>query len=350
MGRNAPGWLSSWQLALVLLLSALGMGCSAPRAQRGEAYQQLQGEALGTTWSIRWRGGPQPAALQARVEALLAQVDAAMSTWRADSELSQVRSATGPVGVSVDTWLVVRAALDVAEATGGAFDPTVQPLVELWGFHGERRQQAPTLEELEAARAQVGWSRVRTGWMDGEPWVDAGGTALDLSAIAKGHAVDRLVQGVAGLGAADAMVEIGGEVRVLGEGPAGAWRIGVDRPEPGALPGHQLEAVVELRHGALATSGDYRNAYDLDGRRIAHTLDPRTGRPAGSAVASATVLAPDCRTADALATALMVLGPPGLERVERWPDVEALLLVAEAEGFVAQGTSGMERYVSSRHP
>ncbi len=345
-------------LALALLL-APGLSACAPDAGAPDAtatapapapVHDLAGEALGTTWRVKWLGAAEPDALRSAVESALAEVDASMSTWRDDSELSRIRAADGPVGVSVDTAHVVQAALELAAATGGAFDPTVQPLVELWGFHGERRATPPTDDELAAARAQVGWERVTVGWTDGSPWVDGGGTALDLSAIAKGHAVDRVSAALSARGVAHHMVEVGGEVRTAGAGPAGVWRVGVDRPEVGLAPGARLEAVVELTNGAVATSGNYRNAYDLEGRRVAHTLDPRTGQPASSNAASATVIAPDCRTADALATALMVLGTDGLALVERWPDVEAMVLVAEDGVFVPRATAGMKRFAPERHP
>lgn len=310
---------------------------------------QLGGSALGTTWTVKYaEKEAAEAEVKAAVDEALRAVDEAMSTWRSDSELSRLRAIDGPMVVSESTHEVVASALEVASASGGAFDPTVQALVELWGFQGARRQDLPSEEALEAARAQVGWERVRLGRNDdGQPWIDDGGTSLDLSAIAKGYAVDRVSHALSRLGLANHMVEVGGEVRAHGGGPSGAgWRLGIDRPEPGGLPGHRLEAVVRLTNSALATSGNYRNAYEIDGKRVVHTFDPRVGRPVESPVASATVVAPDCTTADAWATALMVLGPDvGMRLVEARPDMEALLLVAEGDQFRSVESSGMADFL-----
>jgi len=304
----------------------------------------LRGEALGTTWNVKWVGGGDPA-LDGVIEGVLQEVDAGMSTWRADSEISRIRAARGPVEVSEHTHAVVVAALSLAEQTGGAFDPTVQPLVELWGFHGERRAALPTEAELAAARARVGYQKVRVA--DSPSFsVDGGGTALDLSAIAKGHAVDRVAGALAERGHRDHMVEIGGEVRVAGRGPSGSgWRLGIERPEVGLAVGEALAAVAVLEDRSLATSGNYRNAYEIDGVAIGHTLDPRTGRPAEVEVRSATVVAEDCQTADGWATALMVLGREGLPLIERVPKLEALLLVPSSDGLVQVSTSGMEAHL-----
>jgi thiamine biosynthesis lipoprotein len=321
----------------ILPLLAIAACAPAPPATRA-----LVGEGLGTSWTVKWIGPvPAPEVEGAVVEAL-AGVDAAMSSWRDDSDLARVRAGTGPVEVRPETALVVEEALELAAWSGGAFDPTVQPLVELWGFHGDRRETLPTPEEIEAARARVGWERVRVGWADGRATVDAGGTALDLSAIAKGHAVDRVAAALSRLGVGSYMVEVGGEVRVSGPGPrGGGWAVGVDRPVVDADPGRDLAVVLEITGAAVATSGNYRNAVVLEGRRFGHIFDPRTGRPVQTPVLSATVVAPDCRTADGPATALVVLGEAGLARMEGLPDVEALVLVADGAGLARRATPGM---------
>ncbi len=318
-------------IALLLLWGCEGAGSLPP-------LQELRGEALGTTWMVKWRGGPDEQAARPDIEAALADVDRKMSTWRDDSELQAVRRGPGRVEVSEETWLVVDAALDLAEITGGAFDPTVEPLMELWGFRGQRRTAAPTEDEIAAVRERVGWQKVELGHDEGRAWIDAHGTALDLSAIAKGHAVDRVSQAMSALGATDQLVEVGGEVRAHGSGERGPWRLGVDRPEAGAAPGVDLVAVLEVVNGALATSGNYRNVYEVDGARLVHTMDPRTGRPHESVVASASVLAPDARTADGWATALMVLGPD-----QGMAAIEARLLIATPQGFEERRSSSLRR-------
>jgi thiamine biosynthesis lipoprotein len=265
-----------------------------------------------------------------------------MSTWRDDSELSAVRRGPGPVSVSEETAFVVREALGVAKASGGAFDPTVQPLVELWGFPGAPRTTMPSDQELSAARSQVGWAKVKVSEEAGQWTVDGGGTALDLSAIAKGHAVDRVSDALTGLGLTNHLVEVGGEVRGSGGGTTGfGWRVGVDHPDASSAPGSSLEAVIRLENLAMATSGNYRSAYVVEGETLGHTLDPRSGRPVTSDVLSATVVATDCRTADALATTLMVDPKWGMQLVKNRPDTEALLLERIGDELARRQTPGM---------
>lgn len=329
----------------MLLLTLLA--CVQPQAPTPPQTWMLTGESMGTTWMVKWAGVDRSAEVRPAVDDALRQIDLAMSTWKDDSEISRIRAAQVPVEVSVETAFVVDQALDLARMTGGAFDPTVQPLVELWGFHGQTRDTLPTQEELTEAMAHVGYDKVRVSWtLDGHPTVDAGGTALDLSAIAKGHAVDRVSAALSRLGLGTHMVEVGGEVRVSGPGASSdLWRVGVDRPIMGSLPGQDLQGVVSLVNGAVATSGNYRNARRIEGKDYGHTLDPRTGWPADTQVRSATVVAPDCRTADGLATALMVLGEEGLPLVEGLADTEVLLLIGE-ELRVAE-TSGMDELYQS---
>ena len=328
---------------MVLLIVAM-LGCT--RIEPAPVH--IDGQALGTTWSVTIGAG-QVDAVAARLatEQALASVDAAMSTWRDDSELMRIRRGPGPVEVSPETGAVVMAALDLAKITNGAFDPTVQPLMELWGLHGEARTTAPTQDEVDAALAQVGWQKVTVQPGLGVATVDGGGTALDLSAIAKGHAVDRVSDALKALGARDLLVEVGGDVRGGGQGPNGPWRLGVDWPQEGLEPGEQLAAVVALVDRGMATSGNYRNTYEVDGVRVVHTLDPRTGRPVYGKIASATVVAPDCQTADGWATALMVLGPEaGMAAIEARPELEALLLVPDGDGFRDVQSKGMTKILT----
>lgn len=323
-------------IVLALACSPAVVDVPAPTAS---SWCEASGRTLGTTYALKWAGDCD--GVQEEVEAVLETVDRQMSTWRDDSELMAVRKG-GRVDVSPDTLSVVRDGLALAEATGGAFDPTVQPLMELWGFHSrERTLTTPSAEALAAARSTVGWTKVSTG----ATWVNAGGTALDLSAIAKGHAVDRVSLLLSRKGRANHMVEIGGEVRVAGEGPRGLWSLGVDAPEEGGVPGQQFVAVVQLTNHALATSGNYRNLVEVDGRKVHHTMDPRTGEPAVTDVASVSVVAPTCREADSLATAVMVLGATeGLALLERRSDVEGLVLVS-GPTLEQRPTSGMTAFL-----
>lgn len=325
----------TWSLA-GLLVAACTTSEPAPVAST------FDGRALGTTWHVVVVDAVEGDAVPDAITSALADVDAHMSTWRDDSELSAVRAGEGPVAVSPDTAFVVGEALALAEATGGAFDPTVQPLMAFWGLLGTPRTSWPTDDEITAARATVGFDRVVVGGTDAAPTVDAGGAALDLSAIAKGHAVDRVLAAVTALGHDDVFVEVGGEVATSGHSARGdAWRVGVEAPEAGA---RRLMGSVALDADgpALATSGNYRTAYEVDGHTIHHTLDPRTGRPAQSDVLSASVLAPTCREADGWATALMVLGADeGMRAVLARPELEAFLVVSGDAGPAGRATPGM---------
>jgi len=305
------------------------------------AYHQLQGEAFGTTWHLTW-AGPEPERVEPRVTSVLRRVDERMSSWRPDSELSAIRQGPGVVVVSEETAEVVQAALRLADASQGAFDPTVEPLMELWGFRGERRQAPPTDARIAEVMNEVGFWKVEAFRHGGLPLVDAHGAALDLSAIAKGHAVDAVHHALAMEGVTDMLVEIGGEVRVAGRGPSGPWTLAVEAPVPGAAPGAAQTGVLRVSNVGLATSGNYRSAYELGGQTVVHTMDPRTGRPSAGEVKAVTVVAPTCREADGWATALMVLSvAEGQAAVARRPELEALWVVGEGDEPSTVASDGM---------
>jgi thiamine biosynthesis lipoprotein len=312
---------------------------------------ELTGEALGTTWSVKAVGlaADRGVALKQRIEATLERVNRGMSTWRADSELSQFNAeAKAGYRFKPETARVIDRALFIARATGGAFDPTVKPLVALWGFGAGAATAEPSDAVLAAALDLVGHHKV--SWTGQNTLAaDRPRVQVDLSAIAKGYAVDAVADDVARAGATGALVEIGGEVVGFGVKPdGGPWRVGIDAPEDGAAPGAKLAAVATLRRHAMATSGDYRQFRTVAGERVSHTIDPRTGRPTASAVASATVFAADCMTADAYATALMVLGPDeGLAIIDARPGLEALLLVRGAKGFEQRRSRSVEAFIGA---
>ncbi|MCB9793914.1 MAG: FAD:protein FMN transferase [Alphaproteobacteria bacterium] len=311
----------------------------APAAEEQQAVE-LRGEAWGTTYSVKVIGRTaDPEQLAATVEETLARVDSLMSNWRKDSEISRFNAGgTEPFPLSPETAEVMALALAVHARTGGAFDVTVGPLVERWGFGPEGREPEPDAAELERLLASVGSDKLTLG--EGTLSKSSAEVRVDLAAIAKGYGVERLAQALAALPGVDAvMVEIGGEVRVIGDKPGGEpWRLAIERPDEGR---REVHSVVQLRDNALATSGDYRRFIDEHGQRRTHVVDPRTGRPVEHGVASASVLAADCGTADAWATSLMVLGPDeGLALVERTEGLETMLIVREGEGFEVRMSEG----------
>lgn len=328
-------------------LLALAAAC-ARAAPPETALALYEGASMGSSWhaSVAHAADARPPAPE-ELQAILDEVDRLMSTWKKDSELSRF-NAWAPAGpedsfpVAPWTAAAVAEALTAAEASGGAFDPTVLALVELWGFGAPgARADEPAEEEIAAARALVGWQRVRV--RGGALSKDAAGIGLDLSGSAPGFAADLISRHLRERGFPDHLVEVGGEVLVHGRAPGGRpWRIGIEQPVDGAEQGELLNVAIEVRDAAVATSGDYRKfRLGADGRRLSHEIDPRTGRPITNLLASVTVIAPACGQADALATALMVLGPEeGLALAERLPDVDAYLLVREGAGFRALRTNG----------
>ena len=294
---------------------------------------------MGTTYSIRIAdaalGKEQLARLQAQIDAALDEINRQMSPYRPDSEISRFNraGANEPVAISEDFANVLSRALDLADSTGGAFDPTVGALVNLWGFGPDGlRHEAPTADQIAAARATSGWRHLRVT-LAGQLAKDIPELRLDLGAIAKGFGVDRVAALLRERGFRNFLVEIGGET--LGEGLNASgvpWRVGVLKPDGST----DLHGVARLTGGrAIATSGDYRNFYrDENGLLQSHLIDPRTAAPVRHAVASVSVLADDCLTADALATALFVLGPgEGLPLLAaRFPGVEALFILRNGNG------------------
>jgi thiamine biosynthesis lipoprotein len=293
-------------LAMVLALAFAGCG---PR----EHVLTLAGATMGTSWSVQLPHPPadlDQAALYQDITGVLAEVNQRMSTYQADSELSRFNAAqtTDWFPVSRELVRLVDTALAVSTLADGAFDITVGPLVNLWGFGPEvKAEQLPAQADIDAARARVGWDLLET--RADPPALRKGRPDLyvDLSAIAKGHGVDRIAAVLETAGLMDYLAEIGGELRGRGGNAEGEpWRIAIERPDPGRRTVLRVVALTDL---GMATSGDYRNFFELDGQSYSHTIDPATGRPVEHALASVTVLAERCAEADAWATALLVLGP-----------------------------------------
>jgi thiamine biosynthesis lipoprotein len=282
----------------------------------GSCVHAFGGDSMGTTWSARVAAGAlsglQPA-LQAELDAVVAQ----MSHWDRDSLLSRFNRAPAGTWVALppEFCAVMDYALWAMDVSGGAYDPAAGALVNLWGFGPARRYDhagfyAPDAEAIaRVRRARVELDRA------GRRLLQPGGALLDLSSIAKGFAVDRLALCLERHGLHHYLVEVGGELRGAGVKPDGhPWWVEIEAmPDAGSV-----QAIVALHGLSIATSGDYRQYFTQDGRRVSHTLDPRTGRPIANGVASVTVLAPTCMAADALSTALAVLGPvDGLAFAER---------------------------------
>ncbi len=312
----------------------------------------LTGNTMGTTYSIKiiipGDQNPDQQRLQAGVDSILAEINRQMSTWDKTSEISLFNqlSSSDKFTVSTHFQRVVKQALELSQLTEGAFDITVGPLITLWGFGSSMsfdHPYPPTPEQVAGEIKNVGYQKI--GFHNNQLIKLDQKIVIDVNAIAKGYGVDIVSDWLSLQGFTDFLVEIGGEVYCAGLNRAGnSWQIGIDTPVLNALPGRDLQAIVPLSEQGMATSGDYRNYFEYDGKIYSHVIDPRTGYPVETGVASATVLAPTCGVADALATGLMVMGASqGLELIESLQDVEAVLIMRTGiNEFQLLRTTGMK--------
>ena len=302
----------------------------------------LTGGTMGTGYSVTIKDYVSRKAinkLSLQIETELADINRQMSTWDPDSEISLFNQTdeSGPFPASEDFSKVVRRALELGKTTRGAFDPTLQPLLNLWGFGSEgEERKVPSDADIAKTKSRTGWDKV---WIDksGALWKAAPDVQLALGAIAKGYGVDAIGQLLNDAGHENWFAEIGGEVVARGSNPAGVpWRIGIQFPSTNPMV-DKLQGIVNLTEGAVATSGDYRNYIEEDGVVYSHILDPRSGRAVLSDTASVTVTAPNCMDADGMATALFVMGATeGLAWVEDRPEVEAMFLMRGTAGEISE--------------
>lgn len=301
---------------------------------------------MGTTWTVKLvvPAGVAVADLERGIQGEVDRVVAQMSTYEADSDLSRYNRA--PAG----TWQelppeffgVLDYALTLARDTGGAYDPTVGPLVNLWGFGpGAHQHQVPAAADVEAARARVGWQRIQLD-RERRRVLQPGEVYLDLSSIAKGFGTDQIARFLDGRGVENYLVDISGELRAHGRRPDGSpWQVAIEKP--GAAAGavenaDQMQRVLALTNQSIATSGDYRHFFEDAGHSYSHHIDPRTGRPVEHRIASVTTVAVDCMQADAMGTSIMVLGADaGLAFAER-RGMAVLVLLHDGNGFVERMT------------
>ena len=327
-------------------LAALVMlaGCSTETE-----FHQFAGRTMGTEYAVTLSGGSDcNGALSDLVEDELRSVNAQMSTWQPDSELSRFNRARAGewVTVSEDLAGVVTLAQDLARQSDGAFDVTVGPLVDLWGFGVRERRGIPGTKAIAAVAASVGYR-----FLEARPSPPAlrklvDGSRVDLSGIAKGHGVDRLAALLDAGGCTDYLIDIGGEVRVRGLSPRHVpWRVGIDLPQAGG--GVESGTVLSLSEGAVATSGDYRNFRTIGGTRFSHTIDPRTGKPVAHDLASVTVLAETAALADGLATLINVLGPDDGLAFARRRGLAALVLIRREGGLDRRYTEAMRDHIEN---
>jgi len=270
--------------------------------------------------------------LKAEVDALLTQINATMSTYDPASELSRLNlnPSTAWIDISEPLYTVLQASTDIAQASDGAFDVTIGPLVNLWGFGPERGTGAvPDTAAIERARGRVGSDKLALQASPRAIRKQRGDVYIDLSGIAKGYAVDQVADLIESHGLTDYLVDIGGELRARGSNRSGVpWRIGIENP---IIDGREIARTVALSGKAMASSGNYRNFFEADGVRYGHTIDPKTGNPTRHRLAAVTVIHASAMLADAWATALMSLGFDAGTKLAEKNGLAALFFVAAAD-------------------
>lgn len=314
--------------------------CAPTRGKQPPEETLLAGETMGSAWTVKVTGPlPLPAGqlrdgIQARFEA----VNQALSTWRPDSALSRFNDDDSGEWRDVDPELatVMAYALTLAQASDGAYDITVGPLVNLWGFGPDpATYRAPDAEAIARARARVGWRKVEVDETRHRARKQPG-VRVDLSSLGKGRGVDRVSEYLDAQGVSNYLIDLSGKLRARGyNSGGGAWLVAVERPVADATSDNSAvePEVVSLRDSSVATAGDYRKFFEADGRHYSHIIDPRTGEPVTHRTVSATALGSTCMQADAWATVFMVMAPEAALALADAEGVKALLIAREAPGY-----------------
>ncbi|MEL5893104.1 FAD:protein FMN transferase [Bacteroides sp. GD17] len=329
---------------LWIALLVLGTIWILARHNQVAPYQMDNGLIFGTVYKVTYQYDKD---LKADIEAELKRFDGSLSPFNDTATITRINRNEDIVP---DTFFtnVFRRSMEISKETNGAFDITVAPLANAWGF-GFKKGAFPDSMMIDSLLEITGYNKVDLS-PEGKVVKQDPRIMLSCSAVAKGYAVDVIAQLLEKKGIRNFMVDIGGEIVVRGENPQkGLWRIGINKPIDDSLSVNQeLQTVLQVTDLGMATSGNYRNFYHKDGKKYAHTIDPRTGYPVQHNILSATVIAKDCMSADAYATAFMVMG---LEEAERFadahPDIDACFIYSDEEGkFQTYLTKGMERYIA----
>jgi thiamine biosynthesis lipoprotein len=326
-----------WLVLLIVATSIILI-----RHNKAAGYQSDHGFVFGTIYNITYRSNEN---LKSEIEAELKRFDFSLSPFNDSSVISRVNRNED---ITVDTLFsnCFNKAIEVSHMTDGAFDITIAPLANAWGF-GFKHGDFPDSLTIDSLLQITGYDKVAL--TDGKVVKSDERVQLSCSAIAKGYAVDVIASFLERKGIKDFMVDIGGEIVARGSNPkSDLWHIGVNKPVDDSLSTNQeIQAVLKLTNVGMATSGNYRNFYYKDGKKYAHTIDPRTGYPVQHSLLSATVIAENCMTADALATSFMVMGLEEAERfVDAHPSVEAYFIYSDSSGVnKTYFTKGMEKYI-----
>jgi FAD:protein FMN transferase len=327
------------QPVIAVALAAALTGCL-----HSERIEEFGGPTMGSTYSIKYvrsEGVAPQAELKAATEAILAEIDLQMSTYRDDSLIEQFNSAPAGTCQAMPKGVLdlVRAGDRLHQESQGYFDLTLEPLLDLWGFGPKGQGEAvPDAERLAEVRQRVGQQHLK---IDGEQLCKDADVQVDFNSIAAGYAVDLIVVRLGELGVTSYLVEATGELKAAGFKPDGShWRIGLEAPRDDQ---RVAQRILQLDGYGISTSGDYRNYFEENGQRYSHTLDPLSGKPVNHKLAAVTVADRSTLRADGLSTLLMVLGPEaGMAFAER-NGIAAFFVTREGEGFVTQGTTAFEQ-------
>ena len=328
-----------FQPVIAVAFAAALTGCL-----HSEKVEEFGGPTMGSTYSVKYVTGEGVAdarTLKAETEAILAEVDRQMSTYRDDSLIAAFNRAPARSCMAIPAGMleVVRTGLQLAQDSGGAFDPTLEPLLNLWGFGPQARvERVPTAEQLAEARRRSGYRHLR---INGQQLCKDVDLQLDLNSIAAGYTVDKIVSRLAELGVGSYLVDVTGELKAAGTKPDGqSWRIAIEAPRDDQ---RVAQRILQLDGYGISTSGDYRNYFEEDGVRYSHTLDPQTGAPITHRLAAVTVADPSTLRADGLSTLLMVLGPERGVAYAEQAGIAAFFVTREGEGFVTRGSTAFKQ-------
>jgi FAD:protein FMN transferase len=316
---------------------------SCTKQYRGK-YYRLSGFAQGTSWNITY-ASIDSINLKSDIDSILKAFDQSMSTYEPNSIISKINR---NVEVEVDDNFkeVFNLSYQVWKESGGYFDITVMPLVSAWGFGPDERRNHDS-EVIDSLLEYVGMRHVRL--QNNRVIKSSENVQLDMNAVAQGFSVDVVCRYFDSIGISNYMVEIGGEIRVKGLNPSRQqWKIGVDKPSFGnMMPGDQLQLILQLKNNALATSGNYRKYFEEDGKKYSHSINPKTGYPVMDNLLSVTVIADDCMTADAWATAFMVMGlEKTINYLENQSSIHAYLVYGDDEGqFMTYYSKGLKPFL-----
>lgn len=330
--------------SVVMFCGCVGLaGCGA------DSLERFGGPTMGSTYSIQYvrtANAPAPKELQRQVESILGDVDQQMSTYRSDSDIERFNRlpANSCLPMPAPILQLVRTGEQLSQASEGAFDLTVEPLLNLWGFGPQARElKVPDAMTLLQARQRVGHQHLR---IDGEQLCKDAAVEVDFNSIAAGYAVDRISSLLTENGIHHYLAEATGELKAEGHKPDGTpWRIALEEPRDDQ---QVAEKIIHVDGFGVSTSGDYRNYFQQDGRRYSHTLDARTGAPVSHQLASVTVLHPSALMADGLSTLLLILGPEqGWDYAEQH-QVAAFFVVREGGGFVTRSNKAFEQLTAQK--